>query len=126
MFIVTGENLRSALCIMCTLPGLYNQHPKVGQFSFTITFPNNPVQYTCNRVKFKVLSVAFLLLISIFFPCGVLFALSTLKGRRSKKVTYPDIISRDMGFRREDPMAAMHDYEYWCGVVDFMSTEVKR
>ena len=48
-------------------------------------------------------------------------------GRRSQKLTFPDVISRDTGIRKEDLMTAMQDREYWRGVVDsIIPTVVER
>ena len=43
--------------------------------------------------------------------------------RRSRKLTFPDIISRDTAIPKEDLLAAMTDREYWKGVVNSISAQ---
>ena len=48
-------------------------------------------------------------------------------GRRSQKLTFPDVISRDTGIRKENLKTAMQDRDYWREVVNSMiSTAVER
>ena len=46
--------------------------------------------------------------------------------RRSRKLTFPDIISRDTAIAKEDMLNAMTDREYWKGVVNSISAEATR
>ena len=45
---------------------------------------------------------------------------------RSRKLTFPDIVSRDTGIPKEDLLAAMTDREYWKGVVNSISAEAAK
>ena len=48
-------------------------------------------------------------------------------GRRGRKLTFPDVISRDTGVRFEDLKQAMEDRDVWKSYVEFVvSTEVER
>ena len=48
-------------------------------------------------------------------------------GRRGRKLTFPDIISRDTGIRPEDLKAAMEDRDVWKSFVQsVVSTEVEK
>ena len=49
---------------------------------------------------------------------------STLK--RSRKLTFPDIISRDTAIAKEDLLTAMTDEVFWKGVVNSISAEAAR
>ena len=46
--------------------------------------------------------------------------------KRSRKLTFPDIISRDTAIDKEDLLNAMLDREYWKGVVNSISAEAAR
>ena len=46
--------------------------------------------------------------------------------RRSRKLTFPDIISRDTAIPKEDLLTAMTDREYWKGVVNSISAEAAK
>lgn len=46
--------------------------------------------------------------------------------KRSRKLTFPDIISRDTAIGKEDLPNAMLDREYWKGVVNSISVEAAR
>ena len=49
------------------------------------------------------------------------------RNRRGRKLTYPDVISRDVGLNQEDLRSAMLDREVWRGLVDFIvSTAVEQ
>ena len=45
---------------------------------------------------------------------------------RYRKLTFPDIISRDKAIPKEDLMAAMTDREFWKGVVNSISVEAAK
>ena len=48
-------------------------------------------------------------------------------GRRSRKLTFPDVISRDTGINKQDLSTAMKDRECWREIVDsIISTAVER
>ena len=47
-------------------------------------------------------------------------------GRRRKKLTFPDVISRDSGIDKQDLEIAMLDRDFWRGIVDsVVSTAVE-
>ena len=46
--------------------------------------------------------------------------------KRSRKLTFPDIIIRDTAIGKEDLPNAMLDREYWKGVVNSISVEAAR
>ena len=46
--------------------------------------------------------------------------------RRSRKLTFPDIISRDTAIPKEDLLTAMTNREYWKGVVNSISAEAAK
>ena len=46
--------------------------------------------------------------------------------KRSRKLTFPDTISRDTSIAREDLLTAMTDRVYWKGVVNSISAEAAR
>ena len=46
--------------------------------------------------------------------------------RRSRKPTFPDIISRDTAIPKEDLLTAMTNREYWKGVVNSISAEAAK
>ena len=46
--------------------------------------------------------------------------------KRSRKLTFPDTISRDTSILKEDLLVAMSDREYWKGVVNSISAEAAR
>ena len=49
------------------------------------------------------------------------------RNKRGRKLTYPDVISRDVGLNQEDLRSAMLDREVWRGLVDFIvSTAVEQ
>ena len=49
------------------------------------------------------------------------------RNKRGRKLTYPDVISRDVGLNQEDLQSAMLDREVWRGLVDFIvSTAVEQ
>ena len=47
-------------------------------------------------------------------------------GRKSRELTYPDVIARDSGLRFEDLGVAMQDRDIWRGIVSSISTAVER
>ena len=47
-------------------------------------------------------------------------------GRKSRKLTYPDVIARDSGIRFEDLAVAMQDRNTWRDIVRSISTAVER
>ena len=48
-------------------------------------------------------------------------------GRRGRKLTFPDVISRDTGIRLEDLKTCMEDRDVWRGIVQsVISTEVEK
>ena len=47
-------------------------------------------------------------------------------GRKSRKLTYPDVIARDSGIRFEDLAVAMQDRNIWRDIVGSISTAVER
>ena len=49
-----------------------------------------------------------------------------LSHKRSRKLTFPDTISRDTGIAKEDLYRAMSDREFWKGVVNSISAEAAR
>ena len=49
------------------------------------------------------------------------------RNKRGRKLTFPDVISRDVGLKQEALRSAMKDREVWRGVVDFIvSTAVEQ
>lgn len=46
------------------------------------------------------------------------------RGRRSRKLSYPDTLSRDSGYEAQDLETVMQDRELWRSVVNSISTEV--
>ena len=48
-------------------------------------------------------------------------------GRKGRKITFPDVISRDTGIRPEELKTAMEDRDIWRGFVQsVVSTEVEK
>ena len=50
----------------------------------------------------------------------------TTNSRKSRKLTYPDVIARDSGIRFEDLAVAMQDRNTWRDIVGSISTAVER
>ena len=49
------------------------------------------------------------------------------RNKRGRKLTFPDVIYRDVGLKQEDLRSAMKDREVWRGLVDFIvSTAVEQ
>ena len=49
------------------------------------------------------------------------------RSKRGRKLTYPDVIARDVGLKQEDLRTAMLDREIWRGFVDaIVSTSVEQ
>ena len=87
-----------------TISEIYNQLPRVSCLvkSRRVQFAGN-----CFRADAEVIS-----LLLLWRPSS--------GQTRGRKISFPDVISRDTGIQTEDLGTAMRDREVWCGIVQSM------